>query len=219
MSDRTRVIDLGFVNAYLVCAADGDILIDTGISPQWSRMEADLLGAGSLPDCLKLVIITHGDRDHTGSCAELQRKYHARIAMHAADADMARTGVPQKRQGRGLFGKLLMRLRGRAGGGCPTFEPDILLEDGQELDGYGWAARVIHTPGHTKGSIAILSDDGELFAGDTVANRGRPALAPFIENAEELRASLALLKGLDARIVYPGHGKPFPFDRMASIAG
>jgi glyoxylase-like metal-dependent hydrolase (beta-lactamase superfamily II) len=104
-------------------------------------------------------------------------------------------------------------------GNFRRFEPDILLEDGQELSGYGLAARVIHTPGHTKGSIAVLTTDGQLFPGDTVSNRRKPEGASFIENGQELHDSLMILKGTKARMVYPGHGKPFAFESLASISG
>ena len=218
MSEETKLIDLGFVNAYLVRAGDGYILIDTGVPQRWHRLETDLLQAKALPDHLRLVVITHGDFDHTGNCAELQRKYHAKIAMHAGDVDIVRTGLPVKRQAKSFMGKLLLWLGRRMGGRFQRFQPDILLQDGQELTEYGWAARVFHTPGHTKGSIAILTNDGQLFAGDTFTNRGKPDSAQFIESKQDLRASLAVLKGLKARVVYPGHGKPFAFEVVASIA-
>ena len=73
------------------------------------------------------------------------------------------------------------------------------------------------SPGHTKGSIAILTDDGQLFAGDTLSNRTKPASASFIENERDLQDSLAILKQTKARVVYPGHGKPFPFEALSAI--
>jgi hydroxyacylglutathione hydrolase len=221
MNQETQLIDLGFVNAYLLKAADGYILIDTGVSQQWSRLESELLQAGCLPSRLKLVVITHGDFDHTGNCAELKRKYHVKIAMHSGDVQMVKTGLPLpvKRKARGLRGKLFLWLGRRMIGNFPVFEPDIILEDGQDLSEYGLAARVIYTPGHTKGSIAVLTADGRLFAGDTFSNRGKPAGAPFIANKEELRNSIAALKRTQAHTVYPGHGKPFAFDELASIRG
>lgn len=220
MSDEAQRIDLGFVNAYLIPAADGYILIDTGMPQQWGRLEAELVQMGCLPDNLRLVIITHGDFDHTGNCARLQRKYQARVAMHSGDLAMVTTGAPVDRTARGVMGKLFLSLGKLAGGrtGFDTFQPDLLLEDGQDLSEYGLAARVIHTPGHTKGSVAILTENRLLFVGDSLSNRTRPDSAPFIQDFRELRDSIARLKGLDARMIYPGHGKPFPFEDMQSIA-
>jgi hydroxyacylglutathione hydrolase len=219
MEENTRRIDLGFVNAYLVKVEEDYILIDTGVAQVWSRLENELLQAGCLPDHLKLVLITHGDFDHSGNCAQLQRKYHARIAMHAADVEMVKTGVSTRRHAKSLLANLFMGLGQRLGRSFDRFQPDILLKDGQSLAEYGLAARVIHTPGHTKGSIAILTEDGQLFAGDTVSNRRRPASAPFIEDDQELQASLRMLKELKGRVVYPGHGKPFAFEELASVDG
>ena len=219
MAEEIQLMNLGFVNAYLLQAGDGYILVDTGIAQHWDRLEKELLKAGCLPSKLKLVAITHGDFDHTGNCARLQKKYKARIAMHEADADMVKSGKPLKRQTRGLMAKvfqLVGRLMGRRGG-FETFQPDILLKDGQSLIEYGLAAQIIHTPGHTKGSIAILTETGHLIIGDTISNRAKPGIAPYIQDMQELRDSVAKLKRLKAAMVYPGHGKPFPFSALSSL--
>ncbi|HVN98247.1 MAG TPA: MBL fold metallo-hydrolase [Syntrophorhabdaceae bacterium] len=217
MNQEIRQIALGFVNTYLVKVEGGHLLIDTGLGEQWSRLETELRGAGCLPEQLKLVVLTHGDVDHAGNCDTLQQKYGVKVAMHAGDAEMVRTGRFGRRRAKGITFKVLHWFGGRARRNFRIFEPDILLEHGQTLNQYGLSARIIHAPGHTKGSIAILTEDGQLFAGDTVSNRDKPDSAPFIENAEQLRDSLTLLKGLGARTVYPGHGKPFSAQAMASI--
>lgn len=217
MAEGTRTINLSFVNAYLVEAGDGCILIDTGIADQWERLENELLQAGCLPERLKLVVVTHGDADHAGNCARLQQKYGAKIAMHAGDAGMVTSGERVKRQSKNLLGKLFQWLSARIKLKFDCFRPDLWLEDEQRLDNYGLAAKILHVPGHTQGSIAILTDDGQLFAGDTLSNRRKPASAPLIENEQELQHSVALLKATKARVVYPGHGKPFSAEELASI--
>jgi len=92
------------------------------------------------------------------------------------------------------------------------FKPDILLADGQDLREYGFGAKIIHLPGHTKGSTRILASEGVLFAGDTLANRKKPGSAEIIGNSQELENSLARIKNLNIRTVYPGHGKPFSME-------
>jgi hydroxyacylglutathione hydrolase len=165
------------------------------------------------------VVITHGDLDHTGNCAKLQKKYQAKIAMHPGDRAMAETGAPLVRKTRSFKVKVFMLLARLTRGKTKfdTFKPDLLLADGQDLKEYGLAARILHTPGHTKGSIAVLTDQGWLFPGDTLSNNNKPDIGPFIQDDRELRDSLAKLKGLSARTVYPGHGKPFPFEALARI--
>ena len=172
MDDKIKIIELGIVNAFLVEVKDGFVLIDTGLAQQWEKLETDLIYFGCLPDKLKLVIITHGDFDHTGNCAKLQEKYKAKVAMHQADAFMAENGVFLNRKVRTLAGRiiiLLSRWRNRKAS-FPKFKPDILLRDEQSLKEYGFNAKIIHIPGHTKGSIGILTEEGDLFAGDTLVN-------------------------------------------------
>jgi glyoxylase-like metal-dependent hydrolase (beta-lactamase superfamily II) len=208
-----KIIQLDFVNAFLVNVKDGFILIDTGMPQHLERLEAQLIAAGCLPSKLKLVIITHGDRDHIGNCAQLQEKYKAKIAMHEADAFMAESGVLLKRKVRTLAGRILIllsRLR-RQKVIVQKFKPDIFLKDGQDLGEYGWGAKIIHLPGHTKGSIGILTEEGDLFVGDTLVNFKKPDTAIFIDNSKDLKSSIEKLRELNIKKVYPGHGKIFSF--------
>lgn len=212
-----KIIEMTFVNAFLVKVIDGFILIDTGLAMFWEKLESGLLSAGCTPGKLKLVIITHGDFDHTGNCAKLQEKYKCKIAMHKDDSAMAENLVFLKRKVRTLTGKIFFLLRRlkRRKFIFDKFKPDFYLTDGQQLNDYGLNATVIHIPGHTKGSIGILTDDGILFAGDTFTNRRKPDIATYIENSGELENSIARLKTMPIKTVYPGHGKPFEMEQIA----
>ncbi len=64
---------LGSVNCYLVNAGLNYVLIDTGSSNQRAYLERELRSAGCKPGNLKLIVITHGDFDHTGNAAHLRR--------------------------------------------------------------------------------------------------------------------------------------------------
>jgi glyoxylase-like metal-dependent hydrolase (beta-lactamase superfamily II) len=94
------------------------------------------------------------------------------------------------------------------------FKPDIYLTDGQSLKEYGLNAKIIHIPGHTKGSLGIITDDGILFAGDTFTNRKKPDTATYIENSNALKNSMANLKKMNITTIYPGHGKPFEMEQI-----
>jgi len=103
----------------------------------------------------------------------------------------------------------LFRLRKR-----DRFTPDLFLEDGDRLDEYGLAATVLHVPGHSAGSIAVLTDEKMFFSGDFLENRTRPSVATPVDDPEALEASFERVKKLDIQIVYPGHGKAFTLDEM-----
>jgi len=215
MDENIKGITLDFVNAYLLKAGDGYMLIDTGLPDQWERLESELIAAGCTPGKLKLVVITHGDWDHTGNAARLREKYGVRIAMHSGDLAQVENGTPLKRKVRPLVYRLVfsfMMLKRKFQKNkivVPRFRPDIFLSDGQSLEEYGSSAKVIHIPGHTPGSIAVLTADGDLFAGDTFVNRTKPCPAQIIENPLQLQSSLEKLKKMNIRTVYPGHGRPF----------
>jgi hydroxyacylglutathione hydrolase len=218
MKSEIKTISLGFVNVFLIKTGDGFVLVDTGVARKWPMLEAELIQSGCLPDKLKLVIITHGDFDHTGNCAQLQRKYNAKIAMHDGDVEIVKTGVLPERKIHGIIGRLVMWMGKREIGEFDRFQPDILLQDGEVISMYGLTMKVIHTPGHTKGSICILTDGGQLFVGDMLANRIKPGFPPLIENEEKLHRSLDVLKRLDAKTVYPAHGRMFPFKTLLSMS-
>lgn len=101
--------------------------------------------------------------------------------------------------------------------GFDKFKPEIFLHDGQGLHEYGFNAKIIHVPGHTKGSIAVLTNQGDLFAGDTLVNYRKPHTAIIVENPDDLRESLEKLKKLNVRKVYPGHGKPFSMEDLKNL--
>ena len=213
-----KIIEMTFVNAFLVKVKDGFILIDTGLGMHWEKLESELLSSGCLPDKLKLIIITHGDFDHTGNCAKLQEKYKCKIAIHKDDSAMVENGAPLKRKVRTLQARVFIMIRRlfRKRFTFDKFKPDVYLTEGQRLNEYGFDAVVVHIPGHTKGSIGILTDDGNLFAGDTFTNNRKPDTANYIENSDELKNSLTRLKEMKIKTVYPGHGKPFGMDEIIS---
>jgi glyoxylase-like metal-dependent hydrolase (beta-lactamase superfamily II) len=136
--------------------------------------------------------------------------------MHKDDSFMVENGLSLKRKTRTLQAMLfsLIRKLFRKKFAFDKFIPDIYLTDGQNLNEYGFNAKVVHIPGHTKGSIGILTGDGDLFAGDTFTNRRKPEVANYIENPMDLKNSIDRLKMMNIKMIYPGHGKPFEFEQI-----
>ncbi len=80
------------VNCYLLKTDEGFILVDTGWTNKRSHLEKELESAGCFVDNLVLIILTHGDFDHSGNCAYLKNKYQINDAMHVDDARMVEQG-------------------------------------------------------------------------------------------------------------------------------
>lgn len=207
----------GSVNCYLVEISTGFVLVDTGVTKKRSELEKALASAGCQPGNLKLIVITHGDFDHTGNAAYLRRKYGVEIAMHSDDTGMTEKGDMfwNRKSGSGfmrLLARNLLKL-----GKENHFRPDVLLEDGQDLFDYGWDARVVSLPGHSRGSIGVLTARGDLLCGDLFDNTKEPALNSIMDDLPAAQASLEKLRGMGVCNVYPGHGAPFRMEELAQI--
>lgn len=222
MPSQTKVINLGGVNCYLLAAGDGYILIDTGFAAKRVQLENSLESVGCKPGKLKLIVLTHGDSDHAGNCAFLRSGYGCKIAMHSLDARMVERGdMSWNRKAKPDKFSLLFRLMGLVakvfskGVEFEKFKPDIMIDEGFDLSPYGLHAKILHIPGHSKGSIGILTEDGELFCGDFAYNI--PGFR-FIDDMADYTKSVKKLKQLRIETIYPGHGKPFPMSVLVKRA-
>ena len=218
-----EIITLASVNSYLVEAGDAFVLVDTGKPEKRSELDARLEASGCGLADLRLIVLTHGDYDHAGNAAHLRRKHGTRIAMHADDVARVEHGdwtlgtKPKPDKFPLIFRIVSAFIRP---GPFDVFTPDILLEDGQSLESHGLDGTVLHLPGHTKGSIGVLTGTGDLFCGDLMDSMmGKPSLEFFIDDMSAARASLGRLRSLHVKTVYPGHGKPFPLDKVKGSAG
>lgn len=202
------------VNCYLLSTKNGFILIDSGSPNARKELTEQLKQAGCTPGLLELVILTHGDFDHMGNAAFLQRTFKTRLAMHPEDAEMAVNG--DMFRGRNKPNFIIRTLVPLLIGFRKTdrYNPDILLEDGYSLAQFGVDASIVSIPGHSKGSIGIFTSNGELFCGDLFENTNQPALNTLMNDVAAGNASAAMLKTLPIHTVFPGHGPSFSFDQM-----
>jgi hydroxyacylglutathione hydrolase len=223
MSLQAKRVDLGGVNCYLARCKDGFVLIDSGFSAGRKRLVRALGKAGCVPGNLKIVLLTHGDADHAGNAAFLRTSYRAPIAMHGADSGMVELGdMNFNRKVRADRMSGFFRLLGSIsrmiamGNRFEKFTPDILLEDGVDLSAYGVEGSVVHIPGHSKGSIGILTEGGNLYCGDFAYNM---PWMDYVDDLEAHRESMARLKSMEISMVYPGHGKPMTARQLFGTRG
>jgi hydroxyacylglutathione hydrolase len=211
MAMEIKCINLGMSNCYLVKNEEKYFLIDSGPVTKRSVLENELQRAGCTPQTLVLILLTHADSDHSGNAAFLRSKYGTKIGMHAAEVIASEHGdMFLTRSHLNVFsklvGKLILILLGV--NHLDRFTPDLLLEDDMSLLPYGWDARVVHIPGHSCGSIGILSAEGAFFGGDLLTyEKGR--LRSLIDDRQAHQNSLEKVKKLSIHTFYPGHGQPF----------
>lgn len=204
---------LGSVNCYLLEVDTGFILIDTGSSNARAELEQALEDAGCQPGGLNLIVITHGDFDHTGNAAYLRKKFASKIAMHTDDTPMAERGdMLANRKNAGFFNRVVAFLTPRLMGFGKTerFAPDLYLKGGEKLSEYNFDGEILSIPGHSQGSIGILTGNGDLFCGDLFDNIAKPGLNAIMDDPATAQTSVKKLKSYTIRTVYPGHGQSFP---------
>jgi len=200
------------VNCYLVRTGDGFILIDTGRTNKRGAIEKELESAGCQPGNLTLIVLTHGDFDHCGNAAYLRKKFGTRIAMHKDDSGMVERGdMLWNRNKQNILIRIIFKLFFRLSK-SDRFKPDLYIEEGYDFSGYGFDAKVLDIPGHSQGSIGILTASGDLFCGDLLANVAKPEVWSIIDDPVAAHASVEKLKRLQINTVYPGHGHPFPME-------
>ncbi len=143
---------------------------------------------------IEMIVLTHGHSDHIAALYEIQNRTGAAVAIHVSDADFL--------EGRGsVSSQFGISYR-------TPHPPDRLLRDGDIISAGGLDLTVIHTPGHTPGSICLRSGD-MVFTGDTLFRRGiGTTLMPGSSRPQlidSIRTRLMILP--DETTVYPGHGR------------
>ena len=202
-------------NCY-VLVREGLTIVDTGIPGSGKKIIAyirDTLQRD--PAGIRTIIITHFHMDHTGGIAALKEASPAlKLAIGRADAGYLDGTIPLPVYP-GLRGILL-----RVAGMVMTpglFTPDILLDDGDRIDGL----TCVHIPGHTHGSIGLLDETTKaFFAGDILRYDGRtvaegPAL--FTLDPAASHRSIRKIAALDFGILLPGHGVPLRPDASTRV--
>lgn len=204
-------------NIYLIENENGIVIVDTGFWNAAQEVLRTIEQIGRTPREVRLIFLTHVHMDHAGSAAELRQQTGAPIALHRADAPKARAGKHNMPHGRGIGGILFERAFNLSGLQMKykAFEPDIFLQEGDTLREFGLDARVIHTPGHTRGSLSLWLENRDMLIGDALINQVRVGMPMYGEEIAMAYASLRKIRALCPRVLYSGHGKPFTGDDVA----
>ncbi len=165
------------------------ILVDPGHYHLFGHVRDELSRLDLAPEDIEMVIITHGHPDHMEG-VRIFENTDALIALHGTEMTFIQSVAPH-------YGEAL---------GISDFEPDILLEEG-DLSIGDLNFQVIHTPGHSPGSICLYWPDKKaLFVGDVVFNQGIGRTDLPGGNGSELKESIKRISRLDVSYLLTGHG-------------
>ncbi len=187
-------------NCYVVGCEDtkAGIIIDPGGDAPSILNKVEQLGLS-----IKYIVNTHGHIDHIAANRPLKEATGAKIAIHHADAEYLITD-------QGQFARMLGVL-------SPGPPADVLLEEGDDIVFGDDSLHVIHTPGHSSGSISLAAD-GVVFCGDTLFAMGVGRVDLPGGDWETLIQSIKnqLFAMPDTTTVYTGHGPPTTIGREKS---
>jgi len=197
------------VNSYLVVDDQELMLIDTGLpgnSSSITKYVENILKRS--PQDIKTIVITHKHFDHVGSLSKIKEITRAQVAIHPADADYIRG--KEKHIGGALMNTIIKLYQTIYR--TKTVEPDILLNDGDSIGKY----QVIHTPGHTPGSICLYNPQNKaIFVGDNLQFKEGMLKSPgerLIPDPDKYKESMERLLSYDINVILTGHTAPVTTD-------
>ena len=205
-------------------------VVDTGFPGNGETIVDYIKSIGRSPRDLRWIINTHYHFDHSGSTAELQQLTDAKVVAHTDEVDGEKDGRPLLRKGvegeriplwyRWLLQNWWAKARKTLAPSIPDTPVDEVVGHGATLpclDG----VLVIHTPGHTPGSMCLMVNGPRvLFVGDCAINNINRVSRPLMWDRgrrRELDASLRSLRELDAAIACFGHGPALTDDAMGKL--
>lgn len=206
-------LNLGYVKAYAV-KGEQVLLVDTGYAGSADQIMQKLEKAGITEDEIGMILITHGHDDHYGSANELRDRTRAPVAIHRLDAPGMKAGnngtlVPLGTKGKIINGAAKLRNVSN----LPKVEPNMYIDETYDLENMGIPGKIIHTPGHTPGSMSVVLDNGEAIIGDLLMGglviSGLPGYPFYATNPMQLRTSLKEVMLSSPEIIYSSHGGPF----------
>jgi glyoxylase-like metal-dependent hydrolase (beta-lactamase superfamily II) len=188
-------------NVYIVEDRKGLILVDTGLPRSHKKIISSIQGSGHKPTDVSMIVLTHFHIDHVGSLRKMEEATGARVAVHELDADyVAGKRAPPKPK----------NLMFRALSSFVKTEPvnvDLILN---ENDNAG-RLLVIHTPGHSEGSISLLDSERKvMFVGDAVRFVDGKIQGPpeqFTLDMDKAMKSIGRIASFEFDVLLSGHGQ------------
>jgi len=208
---RVIRVSFGWVNLFLIKGRK-TIIVDAGPPYVGKRILRILTRYGIKREEISLIILTHAHFDHFGGALSLKQALSIPLAVHKADAIYLEKGENAPIVPLGFPGKFLKACFRKWMKERISLSHEILLEEKFDLNNFGVDGYVLHTPGHTQGSVSVILND-EAIVGDLLAPhplfRWRPNLPLFAQEKKKLLKSIKTLLSLGIKKFHSAHGGPW----------
>lgn len=217
---KTHTTLIGICNVFLLGPVNNNyLLIDSGNRGKMKGFLKRLHAWGIHPHQITHILITHAHHDHTGNVYEIQQATRAKVIIHQLEKQALIAGKYNIPKGFNILGKFISGLGHLFLNGKNAFHPvtpDIVLTDSIiDLQDFGFPAIVIHTPGHTSGSVSVVDlQSNRAYVGDLMFNiklltQGQHH-PPFADIPIEVIKSWDKLLQYPINFFYPAHGNRIP---------
>jgi glyoxylase-like metal-dependent hydrolase (beta-lactamase superfamily II) len=212
-------IEVRETNCYLLKDEGGAILIDPGPPGGYEAIVAGADEVGIESGDVRLILISHEHLDHYWAAGRVKAWCGAPVAAYRRASTFSwdrRNALPPAQTLKGSIFRWFYLLSSPLAQVAPL-EADVSLDGDGDLALYGVRARVLHVPGHSPGSLALLTPEGDAFVGDLCVNYSVPSQPIYLSDREAWQHSYERLLSMNPRMVYVGHGEPFPGDKLDPI--
>jgi glyoxylase-like metal-dependent hydrolase (beta-lactamase superfamily II) len=198
----------GRSNVFLLTNGETNFLIDTSAGIFWNKLQKQLIKAGI--GHIHYLILTHAHFDHAANANKIRVKYGTSVIVQKNEADYLAKGENIIPQGTTLITRHLVNLAGKRFLKWCKYEPcrfDIIVDNRLDLKPMGIDAYIMHTPGHTSGSVSVIVEDEIALVGDTMFGVfSGSVFPPYAENARLMVQSWGELLKTNCRVFIPSHG-------------
>jgi hydroxyacylglutathione hydrolase len=198
----------GRSNVFLLTNGKKNILIDT--SPKFMRRKLDKGLRKLNVTLIDYLILTHTHFDHAANAFWIKEKYQAKVFVHKSESSYLTNGENIIPQGTNLITRTLVSLLGKMFLSRAKYQPcqyDILVDTEFDLDEAGFNARIIHTPGHSPGSMSVIIDDEIAVVGDAMFGIFKwSVFPPYANDVKQMIKSWGILLETKCSVFVPAHG-------------
>jgi hydroxyacylglutathione hydrolase len=198
----------GRSNVFLVTNGQSNILVDTSPQFMWKTLQKRLERLKIHK--INLLILTHSHFDHAANAAIIREKYKAQVIIHQTEAQYLVSGDNILPTGTNPITRILVRTFAKQFRSFALYQPcnfDYTVDDIYDLSNYGFNACLMHTPGHTQGSICLIIDNEVALVGDTMFGIfWWTVFPPFASDQSQMLNSWGRLLQTKCKIFIPSHG-------------